>query len=138
MTSEVEEHYGGRSEINRLVIEACADDYEEFSMIVSEIEKWTKGGPTAPTTGQIEEALVQSIANKDIEAFEVHGCELHLTTVQPDHETISDLWFYVTEQGKNWIREMCEIESNEVSSRGLAQAPILRPAGDWLKKADLK
>jgi hypothetical protein len=115
MMSEMEEKYGRRSEINRLVIEACADDYEEFSMIVSEIEKWTNGDPNAPTIRQIEEALVQSIANKDIEAFEVHDCELRLTTVQPDHETISDLWFYVTEQGKKWVQEMCEIESNEVS-----------------------
>ncbi len=108
--------YGGRSEFNRLVMEACANDYEEFSMVVSEIEKWTDGDPNAPTISQIEEALVQSIANKDIEAFEVHDCELRLTTVEPDHETISELWFYVTEQGKKWVQEMCEIESNEVST----------------------
>ena len=116
MTSEVEEHYGGRSEINRLVMEACADDYEEFSMIVSEIEKWRNGDPNAPTIHQIEEALIQSIENKDIEAFEENDCRLCLTTVLPDHETISRLWFYVTGQGKKWVREMCEIERNEIST----------------------
>ena len=97
-------------------MEACANDYEEFSMIVSEIEKWTNGDPNAPTIRQIEEALIQSIANKDIEAFEEHDCGLCLTTLLPDHETISKLWFYVTERGKKWVQEMCEIESNEVST----------------------
>ena len=107
------EKYEHRSETNRLVMRACADDYEEFSMIVSEIEEWTNVDPNAPTIHQIEEALVQSITNKDIEAFEVHECRLRLTTVLPDHETISELWFYVTEQGKKWVQEMCEIESDE-------------------------
>jgi hypothetical protein len=114
MMSEMEEKYGGRSEVNRLVMEACANSYEEFNMIVSEVGRWTNGDPNAPTMRQIEEALVQSIANKEIQAFEVHDCERHLTTVQPDHETISDLWFYVTEQGKKWVQQMCGIESNEV------------------------
>ena len=116
MTSGIEEHYGGRSELNRLVMEACADDYEEFSMIVSEIEKWTKGNPNAPTIGQIEDALVQSIADKDIDSFEVHEHSLRLITIQPDHEIIGELWFYVTERGKKWVQEMCEIESNEIST----------------------
>jgi hypothetical protein len=114
--SAMEGKYGGRSESNRLVMEACADDYEEFSMVVSEIEKCTNGDPNAPTISQIEEALVQSVANKDIEAFEVHDCRLRLTPVQPGHETISELWFFVTEQGKKWVQEMCEIESNVVST----------------------
>jgi hypothetical protein len=119
MMSEMEDKYGGRSEVIRLVMEACANDYEEFNMIVSEVGRSTKGDPNAPTISQIEEALVQSIANKDIEAFEVHDCELHLTTVQPDHKIISEFWFYVTEQGKKWVQEMCKIEGNEVSKSAL-------------------
>jgi len=115
MLSEMIGKYGGRSEINRLVMESCADDYEEFNMIVSEIEEWTNGDPNAPTIRQIEEALVQSITNMDIAAFEVHDCRLRLTTALPDHETISELWFYVTEQGKKWVQETCEIEKDEVS-----------------------
>jgi uncharacterized Zn finger protein len=114
------DEYGQRSETNRLVMEACADDYEEFSMIVSEIEKWTNGDPNAPTIRQIEEALVQSIAHKDIEAFEVYGDRLRVTTKQPDHETISELWFYVTEQGKKWVQKMCEIEGDVVPKSEIA------------------
>ena len=83
-------------------------------MIVSEIEKWTSGDTGAPTLLQIKEALIQSIADKDIEAFQVDENRLCLTTVPPDHETIGELWFYVTERGKKWVQEMCEIESNEV------------------------
>lgn len=108
--------YGQRSETYRLVMEACADNFEEFSMIVSEIAKWTNGDPSSPTISQIEEALVQSITNKDIEAFEVHNWRLRLTPVLPDHETIKELWFYVTEQGKKWVQEMREIESEKIST----------------------
>jgi hypothetical protein len=108
--------YGRRSETNRLVMEACANDYEEFSMMVSDIGKWTKGESNAPTIGELEEALVQSIANKDIDAFEEQEDGLRLTTLPPNHETIGTIWFYATEQGKKWVKEMCEIENNEVST----------------------
>jgi hypothetical protein len=97
-------------------MEACADDYEDFRMIVSEIKKWTNRDPDAPTIRQIKEALIESIANRDIEACEEHDCRICLTTVLPDHDTISGLWFYVTEQGKKWVQEMSEIQSSEVST----------------------
>jgi hypothetical protein len=116
MMSEVVGQRGGRSKTNRLVMEACADDYEEFSMVVSEIKKWTNCAPNAPTIHQIKEALIESIANKDLQAYEEHDCRICLTTVLPDHETTSELWFYVTEQGKKWVQEMSEFESNEVST----------------------
>jgi len=104
MFSEMSGQHGGRSDIDRLVMRACADDYEEFSMIVSEIEKWTTGDPNAPTIRQIQEALIQSITNRDIDAFEVADCELRLTSILPDLETIGELWFYVTEQGRKWVQ----------------------------------
>src|ERR1035437_3412602 len=94
------EKYGHRSETNRLVMEACADDYEEFSMIVSEIEEWTNGASDSPDVNGIVNALIQSIADKDIEAYEVREHRLQLTTVQPDRASIADLWFYVTDKGK--------------------------------------
>jgi hypothetical protein len=95
---------------------ACADDYEEYSMIVSEIAKWTKDSPDAPNVYQIEEALLESIANKDIDVYEVYEGRLRLTTAPPNHERIGELWFYVSEQGKTWVRGIDPIEIGSIST----------------------
>ncbi len=118
------EKYGQRSETNRLVMEACADDYEEFSMIVSEIAKWTNGTPHAPSVSQIEHALLQSIADNDISAFEVYENRLRLTVTRPDHESISTLWFYVTEQGKERLKETDAEETKLIPSAAKAEDQV--------------
>lgn len=106
------EEYGGRSEFNRLVMEACANDYEEFSMIVSEIAKWTKDASDVPNVNQIEQALFESIANADVDVYEVHECRLRLIATPLKHEKMGELWFYVSEQGKTWVRESNQIETD--------------------------
>jgi hypothetical protein len=102
-------------------MEACADDYEEFSMIVSEIAKWTSGAKDAPSVGQIEQALFQSLTDNDIEAYEVQENRLQRTTAQPDHSSVAEFWFYITEQGKKWLKETDTEEMKLVPSAAKAE-----------------
>jgi hypothetical protein len=53
-----------------MVAEACANDYEDFNMIVSEVTRWTKSEFKAPDIGEIENALMSAIADNEVVAYE--------------------------------------------------------------------
>ena len=87
-------------EVVRMVLEAVANDYEELEMIMSEIAKWTGSVNDVPDRNRIEHALMASILNKDVKAYEYSEKSCRFIPTTPDHQTLHTLWFYITAQGK--------------------------------------
>ena len=86
-------------ELEYLVLQAVANDFEEFEMIASEIAKWTTGDESAPDASQIEQVLMKTISNDDVRAYEPREGHRQLVATQADPQKIHSLWFYITEQG---------------------------------------
>lgn len=91
---------GHSHELNLMVLDAVANDYEGFDMVVGEITDWTKNSTHEPNVDQIESALMKSIADRDIQAYEYSESSCRYLAVEVDPETIRTCWFYITEQGK--------------------------------------
>jgi hypothetical protein len=85
------------TELDRLVVQGCADDYEDFDMIVSEVIKWTRSEFKAPEVNEIENALLESIAKADVIAYAYSETHQKFVATQADHQNIRTLWFYITE-----------------------------------------
>jgi hypothetical protein len=105
-------------ELGRMVLEAVANDYEELEMIISEIVDWTGSGNDAPDRNQIELALLMSITNRDVEAYEYSEKSCRFIPTPADPQKLHTLWFYITEQGKERLRRL-EEEDKDCGVGGL-------------------
>lgn len=103
------------NELARMVLQAVANDYEDFEMIVSEIVGWTSKDNVALDVSQIQDALMKSIADKDVKAYEPSETSNHLIVTQADPQKIRTLWFYITEQGKKRLQGLDEEDEFGVS-----------------------
>jgi molybdopterin synthase catalytic subunit len=92
-----------------MVLDAVADDYEDFEMVVSEITGWTKSWLEKPDVEQIERALMKSIADREIGAYEYSEPSFRSLTAV-DSATFRTRWFYITEKGKQKLLERDESE----------------------------
>jgi hypothetical protein len=86
--------------IEQSVMDAIADDYEDFDMVCTEVSKWAKvpGGPV--TRREIRNALHRVIADGYAQAY-VYSPELQryeVTSYSADQ--VNQLWFYLTRKGK--------------------------------------
>jgi hypothetical protein len=93
-------------ELCRLVVHACADDYEDFDMIVSEVTKWTKGDFKTPCISEIENALLKCIADGEVIGYE-YSEKLHqFVAAEAKFQSNRTLWFYITEQSKMRFKQL--------------------------------
>ncbi|HEY1679239.1 MAG TPA: molybdenum cofactor biosynthesis protein MoaE [Candidatus Sulfotelmatobacter sp.] len=88
------------SELIRMVVDAVADDYEEFDMIFHEVSKWINNPTLTPDAVQIQDALMKSVAEKDIQAFEYSESSARFLPAEVGSANIRKLWFHITDQGK--------------------------------------
>jgi len=95
-----------------MILLSVADDYEELEMIISEIVKRAGSGNDAPDRNQIEHALIVSIADKDVEAYEYSEKYCRFISALADPQNLHTLWFYITEQGKERLRGLEEEDKN--------------------------
>jgi len=58
-----------QDELERVVLQAVANDYEEFATIVQDVARWMSKSGTYDKQ-QIERALMKSIADKNVNAYE--------------------------------------------------------------------
>jgi molybdopterin synthase catalytic subunit len=94
-----------RVELRETILSVVADDYEEFDMVVSEASKWIKNSANAPDAAQVTQALMELIAEGDVQALKYVEDSSRYIPVEAELETIRDLWFYITEQGKRRLSE---------------------------------
>jgi hypothetical protein len=92
-------------DLDYLVLQAVADDFEEFEMIVNEITKWTSNKMT-PDVDRIQQALMKATAEGLVRAYESRDHQLVATKADP--QKIHSLWFYVTEEGKLRMQKLEE------------------------------
>lgn len=90
------EHY----ELNQMVLDAVANDYERFDMVVSQIAGWTNNSVGASEAGQIECALLKTIVDGDVQAYEYSESSGSYLAVEAHSVNIPTCWFYITDQGK--------------------------------------
>jgi molybdopterin synthase catalytic subunit len=94
-----------RVQFREMVLDAVADDYEDFDMVVAEVSKGTSNSAQTPDIDQVVQALMESIAEKDVQAFEYIEGSSRYVPVEAKLETIRDRWFYITEKGKRKLSE---------------------------------
>jgi hypothetical protein len=93
-------------EIERLVLQAVANDYEEFDMIVHDVTKLMHGVCEAPNVIQIENALMKSIVDRNVDAYQYSETIHQYVATQADVQNLRTLWFYITDQGKRRLRDI--------------------------------
>jgi hypothetical protein len=95
-------------DLDYLVLQAVADDFEEFEMIVNEITKWTSTNTRAPNVERIQQALMRAIAEGTVKTYEPREGDRQLVTAEADPQRIHNLWFYISEQGKLRMQKLEE------------------------------
>ncbi len=95
-------------DVDYLVLQAVADDFEEFEMIVNEITKCASNKEAAPDVNRIQQALMTAIAEGIVKAYEPREGHRQLVATEADPQKIHSLWFYITEQGKIRMQELEE------------------------------
>ncbi|MGA3047501.1 MAG: molybdenum cofactor biosynthesis protein MoaE [Terracidiphilus sp.] len=116
---------GRPNDLGGMVLDAVADDYEEFNMVVSQIAEWTKNSASNPAIDQIELALMNSIADRDIQAYEYSESSCRYLAVEADPASIRTRWFYITEQGKRRLLEptvLTALTREPIDAEGLVAA----------------
>jgi ribonuclease HI len=103
-------------ELSRLVLQAVADDFEEIEMIVHDVTKWLGGVDDSTYRRQIEHALMKCIADKNVKAYETSDELQQFVATQADLQKINDHWFYITEQGKEQLRRLDEIDEDKADA----------------------
>jgi len=88
-----------------MVVQACANDYEDFEMIVSEVAKWTKSKFKTPGISEIEDALLMSITEGNVIAYEYSETLRRFVAKQAAPQNIRTLWFCITEECKKRLDE---------------------------------
>ena len=102
--------------LSHLVLQAVTDDYEEIEMIVHDVTKWLSSVDDAKYRRQIEHALMKCIADKNVKAYEYSDELQQFVATQADPQKISDHWFYITEQGKEQLRRLDEIDEDKADA----------------------
>jgi hypothetical protein len=87
-------------ELEYLVLQSVANDFEEFEMIINEITKCTDKKEAAPNAELIQQALMRAIAEGTVKVYEVREGHHHLIAPETDSPQVRSSWFYITEQGK--------------------------------------
>jgi hypothetical protein len=95
-------------DLDYLVLQAVANDFEEFEMIAKEITEWTSNNKTAPGIERIQQALMKAIAEGTVKAYEPREGDHQLVATEADPRKVHSLWFYVTEQGKIRMQKLEE------------------------------
>jgi hypothetical protein len=100
-----------QDELERVVLQAVANDYEEFATIVQDVARWMSKIWDLPNKQQIERALMKSIADKNVNAYETSDELQQFIATQADPQKIGIQWFYITEQGR---QRMQRLEDEEI------------------------
>lgn len=99
---------GARPEVREKVLDAVANDYEKFEMVVAEVSKWMNQTAHGTDADEIAEALMELVADKVVQAFEYAEDSSSYIPIKAELKTIQDRWFYITEQGRRKLTVLAE------------------------------
>jgi hypothetical protein len=91
------------SELDRVVLEIVSEDYQSFETVVSKLSQIANFLVT-----DIERVLLSSIANNLVAAYLIHADPPYATEVGASSETIRRYWFCITDEGRQYLRQLSE------------------------------
>jgi hypothetical protein len=86
-----------REHIRRDVLDAIANDYETFAMVLSEVRKWNP--EFVVTDGEVLTALRSLVAEGLAKAYLLSSQPPHVTELPFEEGMIAELYFYATKAG---------------------------------------
>jgi hypothetical protein len=92
-------------EPDRELLEAVSDDYQSFESVVSKV---SCSKHTICAASDIERSLLTSIANNLVRAYLIHADPPYATAVGANSDTVQRYWFWITEQGREYLRGLVE------------------------------
>jgi len=95
----------GFHELDRVVLEAVSEDYQSFEALVSKLSQ-SKNAQCG--VSDIESTLLGALANHLVSAYLLHADPPYLTEVGASPETIQRYWFAITEEGREYLRDLLQ------------------------------
>ena len=93
-------------ELDRIVLQAIADDYESFDSVVSRLSRLGSFICGVYEAEDVERSLLSSIANGFVEAYLLHMEPPHATPVRVDAGSVRRYWYHITDEGQEYLREV--------------------------------
>jgi hypothetical protein len=98
----------GAAELKRVVLEAVSEDYESFESVVEKLSRPNHAVDDGCDPDQIERSLLCSIENHLVEAFLIHADPPYATAVAANMDTIRRCWFFITDEGREYLCNLCK------------------------------
>jgi hypothetical protein len=95
------------AELTRIVLEAVSEDYESFESVVLKLSRLDHPVDDEYDLDQIERSLLCSVENHLVEAYVIHADPPYATAVPVDMETIRRCWFFITDEGREYLCSLC-------------------------------
>ena len=95
-------------ELERFVLEAVSEDCQSFEAVVS---KLSTEDAAYFSPSDLEQILFASIANKLVAAYLLHADPPYATEVVVSSENIQRYWFYITDEGRNYLDQIQRAQS---------------------------
>ena len=80
-----------------------SEDYQSFEALVSKLSRTRNAGCGV---NEIETALLGALAKHLVSAYLLHADPPYATEVGASPETIQRYWFAITEEGREYLREL--------------------------------
>jgi hypothetical protein len=100
----------GEGKIRDLVLEAIANDYEDFGQILKDVSRWAAAKCLSPTSAEIAADLIALIHDGLAKAYILHARRENFAEEVPEaewrsalsggHELDAPYYYYVTKRGK--------------------------------------
>ena len=92
--------------IDEFVVEAVANDYENFECVVQQVTKWSARIGLRTTRQELIDALERAIGNGYALAYSLSPQEPHSQVVEFSRARLDELWFYVTPKGREFVKTL--------------------------------
>jgi len=92
--------------LHEFVLEAIANGYESFECVVEQVTRWGRVRDRAFTHEEIAKALESAIGEGYAQAYLLSPQPPHTKQVAFSHELLGEIYFYVTRQGKQLVKDL--------------------------------
>ena len=90
-----------QSQLREWVLSSISDDYETLETVLDHAQKFHG---TTVSLDQASRALAELIRDGLAQAYELSSQPPHVKSADFDPDSVEELWFYATEEGKRLVR----------------------------------
>lgn len=106
--------------LDRVVLEAVSEDYQSFESLVSKLSQ-SKDAYGVP---EIERMLLSAISDHLVSAYLIHADPPYATEVGADPETVRRYWYCITEEGREYLRQLVAKHTGMRNHRSRSNPPV--------------